>query len=127
MAGTGSSRLLGPSCAVLPFNSAIIPFAIGTMIVGALPVMGYQRLLSRWSPKGWTDLQRLGLAAGAVFFFALLFDPVLEISGRLGASVAGIGFAIIMLIPRKRVVLRATLIYPTTTLGSDLPQGVPSL
>src|SRR5713226_5550780 len=60
-----------PAVFFFMFTSAIIPFAIVTMIVGVLLVLGYERLLSRLSLKGWTDFQRLGLAAGAVFFFAL--------------------------------------------------------
>ena len=57
-----------PAVLFFLFNSAMIPHSIITMIVVALLVLGYERLLSRWSLKGWTDLQRLGLAAGAVFF-----------------------------------------------------------
>lgn len=74
------------------FNSAIIPLPILTMIVGVMLVLGYERLLSRWSLKGWNDFQRLGLAAGAVFFFALFFDPVLEFAGKIGSAIVG-GFS----------------------------------
>ncbi len=116
-----------PAISFFLFNSAIIPSAIITMIVGALLVLGYERLLSRWSLEGWTDLQRLGLVAGAVFFFAFFFDPVLEFAGRLGTSVAGIGFAVFLLVLRKRVILRSTLIHPIAVLPSDLSPWIPSI
>ncbi len=115
-----------PAAQFFLFNSAIIPFAIVTIIVGALLVMGYERLLSRWSLKGWTDLRRLGLVTGAVFFFALPFDSVLEFSGRLGTSVAGVGFAVSLLVLRKREILRSRPIHPIAVLPSDLPPGIPA-
>jgi hypothetical protein len=60
------------------FNSAIIPFAMGTMILGALLVFGYERLLSKWIRNGLNDYQKLGLVTGAVGFFAIFFDLKLE-------------------------------------------------
>ena len=110
-----------PAVFFFMFTSAIIPFAIVTMIVGVLLVLGYERLLSRLSLKGWTDFQRLGLAAGAVFFFALFFDPVLEFAGKIGSSIIGIGFAIFLLILRRRVLICSRVIFPRTTIGPEMP------
>lgn len=103
------------------FTSAIIPLAILIMIVGAILVFGYERLLSYWSQRGFNDFEKLGLVAGAVFFFALFFDPVLEFSGRLGSSVVGIGFAIFLFRLRKRVKSRSAIIPPAFPLGIGLP------
>ena len=61
------------------FTSALIPIAVGTMIVGAILVVGYERLLSRWARKGFNDMQRLGFMTGALGFWALFFDPILEL------------------------------------------------
>src|SRR5207245_10498983 len=50
------------------FNSALIPFAAGTMIVGGFMVLGYERLLTRWARRGFSDIQKLGLITGALGF-----------------------------------------------------------
>ena len=51
-------------------------------------VLGYERLLTRWARRGFTDLQKLGLMTGALGFFALFFDFILDLFlGRLGTSV----------------------------------------
>lgn len=42
------------------FTSALIPFAIVTMAIGGLVVLGYARLLSGWARNGFNDLQKLG-------------------------------------------------------------------
>jgi hypothetical protein len=55
------------------FTSALIPLAVGTMIVGAILVLGYERLLTRWARRGFSDLQKLGLMTGALGFFAVFF------------------------------------------------------
>ncbi len=75
----------------------------------------------------WSDIQRLGLAAGAVFFFALFFDPVLEFAGKIGSSVVGIEFAVFLLIIRRRVVVHPTVILPKTALGPKLPSPTPTI
>lgn len=87
------------------FNSALIPIAAVTMLVGILGVWGYYRVLSRWSLRGFTDLQRLGVAAGALSFFAF-FDTILEINGMLGMSVVGLAFLVLILRIRRRIALR---------------------
>jgi hypothetical protein len=43
------------------------------MIVGAILVLGYERLLTRWARRGFSDLQKLGLMTGALGFFAVFF------------------------------------------------------
>ncbi len=85
------------------FNSALIPIAIGTMIVGALMILGYERLLARWAVRGFSDLQRLALMTGAFGFWAVFWDPLLEILGRIGTSVLGLTFLAYLLSLRKRV------------------------
>ena len=75
------------------------------MIVGAILVVGYERLLSRWAQKGFNDMQRLGLLTGALGFWALFFDPILELLGRLGTSVLGGAFVVYLLLVRKRISL----------------------
>jgi hypothetical protein len=88
------------------------------MLVGVLGVLGYERLLRRWSVEGFNDFQRLALASGALGFF-MFFDQVLEAKGVLGMSAVGIGFFILVFRLRRRVMLRlnsvsspVTLIYP---------------
>jgi hypothetical protein len=49
------------------------------MIVGAVLVLCYERLLTRWARKGFSDLQKLGLITGALGFFALFLDWILEL------------------------------------------------
>ncbi|HZY48120.1 MAG TPA: hypothetical protein VFE96_10025, partial [Candidatus Bathyarchaeia archaeon] len=52
--------LSAPAVFFLLFNSALIPFPAGTMILGGFLVLGYERLLARWARKGFNDLQKLG-------------------------------------------------------------------
>ena len=80
------------------FNRALIPIAAGTMIVGGFMVLGYERLLSRWARRGFSDLQKLGLITGALGFFALFLDFILNLFlGRLGTSVLGVIFIVCLL------------------------------
>ena len=71
------------------FTTALIPLAAGTMIVGAILVLGYERLLTRWAKRGFSDLQKLGLMTGALGFFAAFLDFILESFGRFGTSALG--------------------------------------
>ncbi len=87
------------------FYSTLIPFAAITMLVGVLGVLAYDRILSRWASRGLTELQKLGLAAGALGFF-ILFDVILELNGILGMSAVGLFFSLFILELRKRVMLR---------------------
>jgi hypothetical protein len=84
------------------FNSALIPFAVGTMILGAFLVLGFERLLSRWAAKGFNNVQSLGLITGALGFWALFFDVILELVGRLGTSLLGISFVVYLLFLRRK-------------------------
>src|SRR3989441_10594994 len=86
------------------FNSALIPIAAGTMIVGGFLVLGYERLLTRWARRGFSDLQKLALITGALGFFALFFDFILDLFlGRLGTSVLGVAFISYLLWIRKKI------------------------
>ncbi len=84
------------------FTSAIVPWAIVTMVVGGLMIIGYERLLSRWARRGFTDFQKLGLMSGALLFFAGFLDIVLEFVGRLGTSIVGVSFIVYLVWIRKR-------------------------
>jgi hypothetical protein len=89
------------------FNSALIPIAALTMIVGGFLVLGYERLLAGWARRGFTDQQKLGLMTGAIGFFALFFDFILDLFlGRLGTSVLGVAFILYLLWIRKKIVLQ---------------------
>ena len=88
------------------FTIAVIPFAILTMAIGGLVVLGYERLLSRWARDGFNDLQKLGLMTGALGFFAMFFDLILELIGRLGTGVLGIAFVVYLFWLRKRITMR---------------------
>ncbi len=92
-----------PAAFLFLFNSALIPLAIGTMIVGAIMVLGYERLLTRWATKGVSDLQRLSLMAGALGFWTVFWDPALEIIGRIGTSALGLVFILYPLVLRRRM------------------------
>ncbi len=105
------------------FNSALIPIAAGTMIVGGFMVLGYERLLTRWAGRGFTDLQKLGLITGALGFFALFFDFILDLFlGRLGMSVLGLVFIVYLLWIRKKLNLQLPRKPPSVQLGSEMPE-----
>lgn len=87
------------------FNSALIPISAITMLIGVLGVLGYERVLRRWAYEGFTDLQRLGLAGGALGFF-MFFDGILEINGVLGMSAVGVAFFLFILRLRGRILFR---------------------
>lgn len=86
------------------FTSALVPYAVVTMVVGVLVVLGYERLLSRWAQRGFTDIQKLSLMTGALGFFAGFFDLILESLGRIGTSALGISFVIYLLWIRKKII-----------------------
>ncbi len=98
------------------FYSTLIPFAAITMLVGVLGVLAYERILSRWASQGLTELQRLGLAAGALGFFILL-DVILEMNGILGMSAVGLFFFLFIFELRKRLMLRVSVESSAQTLG----------
>jgi hypothetical protein len=104
------------------FTSTLIPFALVTMIVGAILVLGYEKLLSGWARKGFNDLQKLGLMTGALGFWALFFDPILELSGRLGTSVLGGAFVAYLILLRRRVTLRFPRTSSPAQVGVELPK-----
>lgn len=104
------------------FTSALIPIAVGTMIVGAILVMGYERLLSRWARKGFSDMQRLGLMTGALGFWALFFDLILELLGRFGTSVLGGAFVVYLLLLRKRISPGFSDAPSPSQVGVELPK-----
>ena len=103
------------------FNSALIPIAAGTMIIGAFMVLGYERLLTRWARRGFSDLQKLGLMTGALCFFALFFDFILDLFlGRIGTSLLGVAFIVYLLWVRKKIVLQLPEKPPSVQLGSEM-------
>jgi len=104
------------------FTSALIPLAAGTMIVGAILVLGYQRLLTRWAKRGFSDLQKLGLMAGSLGFFAAFFDFILESFGRLGTSALGVAFILYLLWIRKKIILQFPRSKSSVQLGSQMPE-----
>ncbi len=95
------------------FYSTLIPIPAITMLIGVLGVLGYGRILRRWASQGFTDLQRLGLAGGALGFF-MFFDSILEINGIFGMSGVGVAFLIFIFKLRKRIILRTNVPPPTT-------------
>jgi hypothetical protein len=102
------------------FNSALIPIAVGTMVIGGFMVLGYERLLTRWARRGFTDLQKLGLITGALGFFALFFDFILDLFlGRVGTSVLGVAFIAYLLWIRKNILLQLPGIGDSVKLGSS--------
>ena len=90
------------------FYSTIIPVAAITMAVGFLVALAYQNLLCRWSLRGFSDLQRLSIIAGALGFF-MFFDFVLELNGVLGMSGVGVGFLVLVIMLRRRIVTAVRL------------------
>jgi len=111
------------------FNSALIPIAAGTMIIGVFIVLGYERLLTRWARKGFSDLQKLGLMTGAIGFFALFFDFILDLFlGRIGTIVLGIAFITYLLWIRKNILARLPRIQDPVQPKSNMPKPTePSL
>ncbi len=95
---------------------AEIPWAGGTMIVGVFIVFGFERLLRRWAKEGFSDLQRLNLASGALGFFIGL-SPILELKGATGMSAVGVGFFLLLFKLRSMLILRVVRVAP---LGPQL-------
>lgn len=91
-----------PAAFLFLFTSAAIPVALGTIFVGAVLVLGYERLLTHWAKIGFNNMQKLGLITGALGFWAAFFDSILELIGRLGTSVLGISFIVYLVYLRKR-------------------------
>jgi hypothetical protein len=105
------------------FNSALIPVAAGTMVVGGFMVLGYERLLTRWARRGFSDLQKLGLITGALGFFALFFDFILDIFlGRVGTSFLGIAFIAYLLWIRKNILAHFPKVEDSAQLASTIPE-----
>jgi len=93
------------------------------MIVGGFMVLGYERLLTRWARRGFSDLQKLGLITGALGFFALFFDFILDLFlGRLGTSVLGVAFIVYLLWIRKKIIMQLPGKPPSVQLGSEMPE-----
>ena len=109
------------------FTSALIPFAIVTMAIGGLAVFGYERLLSHWAIRGFSDLQKLGLMTGALGFFAGFLDIVLEILGRLGTSVLGIAFVIYLFWLRKKIAVQHGMKQDLIRGSIQVPNSEPDL
>jgi len=111
------------------FNSALIPIAAGTMIIGAFMVLGYERLLTSWARKGFNDLQKLGLMTGAIGFFALFFDFILDLLlGRIGTIVLGVVFITYLLWIRKNILARLPRIQDPVQPKPNMPKSTePSL
>jgi hypothetical protein len=104
------------------FTSALIPLAAGTMIIGAILVLSYERLLTRLARRGFSDLQKLGLMTGALGFFAAFFDLILESLGRLGTSALGIAFIIYLSWIRKKIILQLPRQQSPVQLGFEMPE-----
>jgi hypothetical protein len=96
-----------PAAFFFLFNSALIPLAAGTMIVGALMILGYEKLLTRLAMRGFNDLQKLGLMTGALGFWTFFWDPLLEIIGRIGTGVLGLIFIVYLLSLRRKTLWRS--------------------
>jgi hypothetical protein len=110
-----------PAVFVFLFNSALIPIAAGTMVVGGFMVLGYEKLLAGWAGRGFTDLQKLGLMTGALSFFALFFDFILDLFlGRLGTGFLGLAFVVYLLWIRKKIILQLPRKPPYVQLGSEM-------
>jgi hypothetical protein len=92
------------------------------MIVGAILALGYERLLTRWARRGFSDLQKLGLMTGALGFFAAFFDLILKSLGRIGTSALGIAFVIYLLWIRKKIVLQLPRQPSSVQLGFEMPE-----
>jgi hypothetical protein len=95
------------------------------MVVGGFIVLGYERMLTRWARRGFSDLQKLGLITGALGFFALFFDLILDLFlGRLGTSVLGVAFVVYLLWIRRKIILQLPGKRPSVQLASEIPEHV---
>ena len=104
-----SWKLLVPTGVSVPavffflFNSALFSAAIATMTIGALLILGYERLLTHWARRGFSDLHRLGPMTGALGFWGVFWDPLLEFLGRFGTSGLGLAFVVYVLSLRRKL------------------------
>jgi hypothetical protein len=58
----------------------------------------------------------------ALGFWALFFDPILELLGRLGTSILGETFVVYLLLLRKRISLRLSSAPSPSQVGLELPK-----
>jgi hypothetical protein len=107
------------------FNSALIPIPAITTLIGILGVLGYERILRGWAHEGFTDLQRLSLAGGALGFF-VFFDWILEINGTLGMSAVGVAFFLFILRLRQRIRLRLQAPAQSPSLSGEFSPPQPA-
>lgn len=68
------------------FQGAKAPFQVEYLVYAGFVTLVFWRLGVVSRRPGWTDEHRLALATGALGFFILLWDPILEISGSAGGN-----------------------------------------
>jgi hypothetical protein len=92
---------------VLP--SLRVPFPLELAATGMLAAL-CAWLMASWSRReGWSDRQRLALAAGALGFFLLIWDPILELAGSAGGAtthgtaVVALAYLIMLVVLTQRV------------------------
>jgi hypothetical protein len=68
------------------FQGAKVPFQIELTVYGVLLALAWWRV-ARWARRtGWNERHMLALASGALGFFLLLWDPILEVAGVAGGN-----------------------------------------
>lgn len=68
------------------FQGAKVPFQAEYVAYGVFITLTFWRLRVVSRRIGWSDEHRLALATGALGFFILLWDPVLEVIGSAGGN-----------------------------------------
>jgi hypothetical protein len=127
--------LIGIAEAILSvylFKGAHAPFQVALAINLALLAFGIWRV-SSWSRRtGWGERHVLALASGALAFFLVLWDPLLELSGQAGGlpsrGIALVAFAylIFLIVLARRTARRLAQSDGTPPGAAILPAAVPA-
>jgi hypothetical protein len=94
------------------FQGAHVPFQLALTVYGALLALAGARVATWARRAGWDDRHRLALASGAVGFFLLVWDPILEIAGTAGGStthgtgLVALAYLIFLIVLARRVARR---------------------
>ncbi|MBF6590303.1 MAG: hypothetical protein IVW57_07200, partial [Ktedonobacterales bacterium] len=106
-----------------------VPFPITLAVIAALLALLAWRI-ARWSRRpGWNTRHHIALAAGALSFFILVFDPILEVAGQVngkitrGTSLFALAYLILLIWLSLRARRLEGEVLSGDGLGGAIPRG----
>ena len=113
---------------LLPYiaNGMHMPFGIELALNGLLLVFVIWRMATWTRRNGWNDRHMLALAAGALGFFLVIWDPILELLGSAGgkpthgALVVALAYLIFLILLARRTARRITRSQVKTVVTSGV-------